>query len=361
MKLPAYDQTPNFFKGLTADNSPEMQALGGLLNPIRAMYQRYVFVPVTTSDVGGMAAGFDEYRIFPILKTVWAEKSLPPARMMTLVVGFTAAGNGTVSNTPDIQKFSAAKGAGLAPTFLGDDAFYTPDRLANMDSTLQALFPQVNFGQQQLIPGTDLHVRGVVQQQLDIWASIDPNELTVLKMCPLGNNRYRVDFRLEVCNKGYLAESNLPIELSDLTGKIQWLTFAPGATISSIDSSTAGNWKFIWNDTWGGIPNHYTNESDYEPQCHEIYFTVYTDYDGAWRLAKGEGLRACVTFPQAQGNKTECYNNLDIHPPLLLPGMGYNCSGGACWELILVLLILLGVILYDIFFWSKGKYPKEPC
>ncbi|MEZ4920412.1 MAG: hypothetical protein R2792_15020 [Saprospiraceae bacterium] len=350
--LPNYLASSQVVFGSTLDTTPEIKAIGFMREIISSQYRNYILVVIPPDGLSSMPADFDEIRIFPVLKTIWEKNSLPLTQFMTLVIGGT---------TPGLKgSFNSSKPAGV----VSDSTFYTEERLDSLLSEVRASFPGLDLGSDLLIPGSNgYYLRGLHTQTVDMVGSIDPNELTVLSICPSGL-LYDVEMEMQVCNKGYLDEYNIQIELTDLIGSMQDLVFEDSSLITNfVYNPGAKSWTFNWGENWGGVPNPYLDEASYSPQCHAMKLHVKTNWAGVQALSQGEGLEFCVTFNNAVGDQVECNNNFSLDDAFVLPGVGYKCGDpdGDCRALYLVLFILLLLFLYDWFNWKKLKPNPDAC
>jgi hypothetical protein len=89
VSLPDYAGS-NYTVGTTNTLGEMGNALGVEL---RRRYNNYIFVPITSQNFSNMPpdTDFDEYRIFPILRTLWEEEGLPKCRFLAVVVGSRSA------------------------------------------------------------------------------------------------------------------------------------------------------------------------------------------------------------------------------------------------------------------------------
>ncbi len=324
---------------------------GNVYRNLADTFRNFIFVPVDTRAMSAMPEGFDEYRFFPILKTIWAD-TLSMSNFMTLVVG----------KEPPV----------------GD--FYDEKRLANMGEILGGFFsfPLFDFVSEAIIVAreeeenplrlgfaltngdtTEIYARGAARVKVPIVGSIDPNELKVLKICPQENNRYLVTMRLEICNEGYMFEDSILIRIKDAGNHFSNIIF-PAAEQSKIknfrnDISTTNfhQWFFAWNQYLEGIYDTLPNGStEYAPSCADFEFTVETDWAGVQKLQKGEGLEMCVTFSLATVVKEDCGFNFPIKEELVTQSNGFNC-GDPCWCNWVCWLLIILVVLLLLWWWYK--------
>ena len=340
------------------ENSYLIQMLSNnVYRNLKDTFDNFIFVPVDSRAMSNMPEGFDEYRFFPILKTVWAD-TLSISNFMTLVVG----------QEPPV----------------GD--FYDEKRLANLGEVLGGFFsfPLLDFVSPQISEvfineeenplrlgftltngdTTEIYARGAARVNVPIVGSIDPNELKVLKICPLENNRYLVTMRLEICNDGYMFEDSILIRLKDAGNHYSNIIF-PAAEQSKIknfrDDISITNfhqWFFSWNQYLEGIYDTLSNGStEYAPRCASFEFTVETDWAGVQQLQKGEGLEMCVTFSLATVIKEDCGFNFTIKGSVTQSN-GFNC-GDPCWCNWVCWLIIILVLLLLLYLWWRWYKKKQ--
>lgn len=280
-----------------------------------------------------------EIRIFPELLSTWDDNwinleardtSLPKGYYLALAVGSTPvpAQDPNLPNSPN-------------PLF-GEVLQYFP----NLDrSTLQC--------------GSGAYIQGIATAEVDMVASIDPNGLTVLEICPLGNDKFKVKIRMEVCNEGYMHEQNFGLNLKDHTGQISKPNFISGKTPKFLKDS-ADVWLYVWEVFLDGVP--LPNESAQSREqarklCETAEFEVKTNWSGVQKIVRGEGLELCVKFEHA---RKECTKNYKVDEDFCKE-CGYACtseSGCKCQDQhCTILQICLLVILVIILLWwiLKGR------
>jgi hypothetical protein len=200
--------------------------------------------------------------------------------------------------------------------------------------------------------------------------SSDPNELEVLSICPAGLGKYKVEMRLQVCNRGMLPEAYVPIRVIDHTaGEISEFKFlTDNAKLDStlrFDAATH-TWHFTWHDGLEAVyvpedtnPGARAEQVPYAPKCLEVHFSVVTTLAGAQKLASGEALETCATFPSAKalGIPDECHMNFSLPAGSFNPILGYECKtpfpAGDCSVLRILLLFVLALIF--IWWLLKGR------
>lgn len=210
-------------------------------------------------------------------------------------------------------------------------------------------FPGLNPANLQVAP--QRYLRGIATREVEMVAGIDPNGLQVLQVCPLGQNRYQVKIRMEVCNEGLMHEQNFGFSLKDLTGVIQEPEFVAGTLPNKQPNTAANQWNYKWNVFLDGLPlpDGVTPEAASEAlkTCDTLVFTVTTNWMGVQRLAQGQGLELCVQFSHAN---EECNLNYKLNERELSPLTGYECgemppSSWLCCIPVYITLILAIIIL----------------
>ncbi len=209
--------------------------------------------------------------------------------------------------------------------------------------------------------GDSLFIRGISKTTAAMVASHDPNIFEILKICPTQNGKYKIDFRLEVCNQGYLVEENVPVSIKDHSGLglLQNLTFKSGSPIT-LSPQLANQQDFIWNKVWDELPDpvEIANGAVYGPQCQEVFFSMETDWVGIEKLALGNQIEVCVTFNNSNGEPALCHFNDAIDSTELNQNTGFQCGKnvddpGFCCGFWCILSILLALLLALIFWFRK--------
>lgn len=352
--LPAYVPSGSVIKGQMTEmltNYPDLVSMltSTVYYNLANIYQSFIYVPVTSEALNAMSNGFDEYRFFPVLTTVWQD-TLATSNFMALVVGSQAPEGG----------------------------FYDEKRLTDMHGTLDGFYiPQFDFTSERInksalargFEGPDdfqlgvdprfnnapVYARGVYRTDVRIVGSIDPNELKVLKICPQGNGQYKVDMHLEICNEGYHFENSIDIKLKDTDNHFATLQLpdTEKSKILNLNDSLYANgyheWSFTWKQFLADIYDTLSTGSiEYAPHCAGFDFSIVSDWAGVQKLQKGEGLEMCVVFSLATVKKPDCGFNFAIEGAVT-EASGYNCGvpdnecpcGWLCWFLIILLLLLL--------------------
>ncbi|MBL7828006.1 MAG: hypothetical protein JNJ57_15355 [Saprospiraceae bacterium] len=311
--------------------NPAMSLTQGILAPLSARY-RDVLAYNVRETLGAYTEGFTELRVFPVMN-VKALNQLPNGRTPESPASFTAVLVGSSpleSNDPAYSKLMVK-----VKTLLGPDV---PDNLS-IGGQSNALF-----------------IRDIQTIELPLLESHDPNSLTVTDIRDMGNGKYRVYFRMIVCNQGEAPELQPSLNFYDLTGG----HYAEKPILMGLSDiariwSVAAPWKVTLNNfqisgSWDA--GH--------PSCRELFFNMVTDLDGVQRLYQNNprALRVCVDFSNGAG---ECSEN----DPL--PQRAYQDDAGNykkdefsekettdtnswwLWAFLFILLLLI------IWYWYKRK------
>lgn len=224
-------------------------------------------------------------------------------------------------------------------------------------------FPNLNTSTLQC--GTGAYIQGIATADVDMVASIDPNGLTILEICPLAGGNFKVKIRMEVCNEGYMHEKNFAFKLIDHTGNISRPNFISGQA-PLFQNANGNTWNYIWEVFLDGVPlpTETTESRGREPKlCETAEFEVETNWQGVQKLARGEGLELCVQFDHA---REECTKNYKVDEKFCKE-CGYACaseSGCKCQnQCCTVLLICLIAIFVIILLWwiLKGRNTGFPA
>ncbi|MFN0174798.1 MAG: hypothetical protein ACKVU0_09145 [Saprospiraceae bacterium] len=301
-------------------------------NPDRFSQQKSVSERTSAAlrDMG--ASPFSELRFFPALISTWNRDWIRTVAGMpdtVLPIGHYLALS--VGNQP------------LSRLTNPDD----PTSINPVYSEVLQYFPTLNAANLQV--GPERFIRGIATREVEMVAGIDPNGLEVLQVCPLGQNRYQVKIRMEVCNEGFMHEQNFGFRIIDHTGVISEPNFIAGTAPNLVSSPDPG-WHYKWNVFLDGLPLPDATESDVaetRKTCDTLIFTVTTNWLGVQRLASGRGLELCVQFSHAN---EECNYNYKLDERRLSPFTGYECGempppSWLCCLPVYITLILAIIIL----------------
>jgi hypothetical protein len=287
---------------------------------------------------------FNELRFFPALLSTWSDRWIGTSGDTLLPVGHYLAVS--VGSEPLPAQY-VLKGETIPNPIYAEALRY---------------FPNLNPANLQVAP--QRYLRGMATREVEMVASIDPNGLQVLQVCPLGQNRYQVKIRMEVCNEGLMHEQNFGFSLKDHTGVIGEPDFIAGTVPNKLPSTAANQWNYKWNVFLDGLPlpDGVTAEAASEvlKTCDTLIFTVTTNWLGVQRLAKGQGLELCVQFSHA---KEECNLNYKLNERELSPLTGYECGEmpPSCWlccipvYITLILAFIILALLIWIAWYLKRK------
>lgn len=366
---PADVSLPNYFRGTTSiPGGPGVTTVKqGLVSNIAAetffvglqaqsrlsaWFSNYVMVEINNNDqvFSSLPAGFDEIRFFPIVKTILENGKLPMTRFASVSVG------------------SAPPSPNLSP-------FFSSSRIQNLQSQLGLLFPDTEIDNNFIINSipnpdgaTNYFVTGADIRDIQMVGSIDPNMLEVKEICPLGDGKYKVKLRLEVCNKGYLSESNVGVRIIDKenlfssTFNFEGTVPATPLPVPDQPAGTGHQWSFTWNTFFGEVhlPGAVVEASDVQAPCQELFFTVEAkNWASVQRLIAGSGLEACIHFPNAAGAPDECHFNLALDSTKVTSKDGFNCGASSppsstcpC-DAICMILLFVAVLLAFLAYWKK--------
>jgi len=329
---------PNYFNG---NNSPFAEkSITNLSNDfpgtflptsLSSQYSNYVWFNLNAPISSVIPNAFKELRIFPQLKT--AALSRFPSGIPIEPLSFTAI---LIAQKP-----------------LDDnDPYY---------GRLQGEVNEI-FDTTDLSLGNSGYIVGTAQLNLPIAASHDPNQLMITGIQDAGQGKFRVRFKLKICNEGEILEPNPKVNVEDLTGGL----FQNLKLIDRTDMvmPSPNNWAFqLLNFPIAPVPK------PYEPKCEEVEFTMETNATGIQKLSIGDPrvLKACVVFTSGiVGNLTCCLNDTmplgefrnatDKYEP-----MEEKCD---CWLFCgyywLVLVVLLLLLLYILAKWYKKSNGNTP-
>ena len=206
------------------------------------------------------------------------------------------------------------------------------------------------------------YIRGIELLNLTMDASHDPNGLIVTDIRDLGNGKFRVSFKLTVCNKGTGTETNPNFTFNDLTGGHYAAQPVWGDTYGSVPAWTGGTPGVSWSAT---LPNFQITgvPPDYDPSCRELTFTMETDAAGVARLydETPRALEVCVQFSAGAG---ECNPNDALFNKAFQKEDGSYPAIGERIEPVNpvtptapkgLLCIILGLVILAILFWYFFK------
>ncbi len=335
----------------------------GLGNQLNAQFKNFIFVPITKGNISAMPgdADFSEYRIFPVLKTILRD-GLPGCVFLAVVVGGTPASVNADEKSVGINKDAAGSSLG---------GFFTPSKMTELNRLTIRYFDGLGLSTPLYYDSTQtpVYVRGIFETRVPMIGSSDPNELEVLSICPTGGGKYKVEMRLQVCNRGMLPEAYVPVRVIDHTAgefsDFQFLTDKAKLDTTLRFDAASHTWRFVWHDGLEAVyvpadarPGEQPQEVPYSPKCMEVRFSIITTLLGAQKLANGEGLETCATFPSAQalGIPDECHLNFALPAGQFNPIQGFACGvPAASCDCGLLCMLLILVLMAILIWWLRGK------
>jgi hypothetical protein len=274
--------------GLTANLPPELAEAAPTL---KQQFRNFIYVPISANALAAMPVGFTEYRFFPVITTLWA--------------------NGLVNG-----QIAALSVGDAAPTLSGFNA----SDLEKLSARLQTMFPGnavgSNFVTGRKNDGSAVFIRGAVQFTMEMVGSIDPNQIKVEAIEDLKNGQFKATCRLEVCNKGRLAEDYVQVSVRDHRNLFSNFKLLSQDTVSAISEqilSDVHQWQFVWTALLDEVPWSGAYDKGFEEVCNDLLFSIETDALGLKHLIAGDGLELCSTFSLSNSkNPEECVCNLPI-------------------------------------------------
>lgn len=174
----------------------------------------------------------------------------------------------------------------------------------------------------------------------------DPNQFIVEKIEPLSDGKYKVFFRLEMCNKGAGDVKDQTVTIYDAGHKFSNFQMTSGGVDLLTDAAAA--FKFKSHLFIPGIP-----AGEYAPKCQSVLFSAETDCAGIqalWKSNAQQPLEACVVFSNSN-SAPECNYNFGIDSCDFKKQGTDEClcvepEDRCDWSLILVLLLVVGIIVW---------------
>ncbi|MFN0214297.1 MAG: hypothetical protein ACKVT2_08580 [Saprospiraceae bacterium] len=328
---------PQIVEDLAVGSTPPF-VFGGpsILDDLNTKFKSRLLYNVA-NPIAPLTESLTELRVFPVLETY---------KMVDLPSGVLP---------------PASSPASFVCILIGTDSVLSSDPArGRMIKNANVLFGNNFNGSFSLGGNNPQYIRGIEIMNLSLDASHDPNALVVTDIRDLGNGKFRVTFKLMICNKGSGNETNPTLTFNDLTdgrytsqpvfGELGGIT--PGWLGGGAGVSWSAN---LPGFQITGVP------PNYEPSCRELTFSIDTDAEGVARLYQEtpRALQVCVKFSGGDG---ECNPN-DMLPsnkfqkedgkyPLLgeklpegKPAPDPKPNGD--WLLwALLILVLIGVIAY---------------
>lgn len=284
---------------------------------------------------------FDETRFFPSLTSIW------DTRWIT--------GNDTL--LPVGHYLAVSVGYQPLSRVLNPDR---PNEINPVFADVLRYFPELDSNTLQI--GQEKYIRGIATTDVEMVASIDPNGLQILQICPDGQNRFKVTIRMEVCNEGFMHEQDFGFGLIDHTGVISKPEFIAGTSPNFLEQ-VGNEWKYKWNVFLDGVPLPEATKDELQEArklCDTLVFTVTTNWLGVQRLTKGQGLELCVQFSHA---REECHKNYALDEREVSPLTGFKCGDppAAPWMCCLPVYITLAlaIIILLLLIWIAWKLRRH--
>lgn len=347
---------PNYFgtqtttvKNLGVLNAPPY--LSGFSASLRN-YENFIDVAVPDSIRGDIPGDFSEIRFFPVLKSVWdnnwvgdrdgdtkPDTLLPTGRYLAISVG----------PEPLYSKDS--------PDSPGKTAFITE---------VSTHFDGLSAPEFQISTDPALYIRGIKSFDVEMVASIDPNGIQILKICPLDKDKYQVTLKLEVCNEGYMHESDFTFQLTDHSNLLSAPNFMGDPEIVFLGEPAVNTWKYMWDTYLEAVPYPYGGVDPAKLEkpdnlCAQSVFMVETNWEGAQALIDGKALELCVRFKYGP---EKCTMNSPLSSREYCREAGYDCGECPksvvpkdCCNWIFYGLVLLFLILFILIWilWALMK------
>lgn len=282
----AYQTTafvPQVVENLAAGPTPPY-VFGGssMLDVLNTKFRSRLFYNVS-NPIGLYTEGVTELRVFPVLEAL---------KMAELPGGVLPS-----TTTP----------ACFACIQVGPDSILPSDpAYGRLLKNAIALFGQAFTGSFRLDPNSQQFIRGIEFINLKMDSSHDPNALIVTDIRDLGNGKFRVQFRLMICNKGTGNETNPALTFNDLTGG-HYTGQPQFVDLSGTSPVWSGGSGMSWTANLPGfqitgVP------APYDPSCRELNFTLETDAAGVAQLYQEDprAIEVCVKFSAGDG---ECNPN----------------------------------------------------
>jgi len=343
-ELTAYQNTaftPQVVENLATGGVPPF-VFGGpsLLDAMNTKFKSRLLFN-TAAPIGLFTEGVTELRVFPVLETF------------------------KMANLPDGALPPATSPACFACILVGPDSVSSSDPAhGRMLKLAQTLFGNNFTGSFRLGPNSQIYIKGIELLNLTLDASHDPNGLVVTDIRDLGTGKFRVSFRMLVCNTGSGNETNPTLTFNDITGghyvaQPQFIDLSGTAPVW-----TGGTPGLSWSANLPGfqitgVP------PEYEPSCRELYFTLETDAAGVARLydESPRAVEVCVKFSAGEGacspndmlSSQQFQKEDGTYPGIgeARPGDGPNpvpTPTNSCGLLcILLILVIVGILIWYFF------------
>lgn len=318
-------------------------------------YKNFIELDVNNQDRDQMPADFTEVRFFPILKSTWDDNWIQINR---------------VTGRPDtilpVARYLSIS-LGNAPRYssVDDDS----EEAQAFFSAIQDAFPNLSLPDAQVSDTPRLFIRGIDTLDVRMVASIDPSGIEVLKVCPIGPDKYQVKLKLEVCNEGYMGQGKFTFKITDKTALISEPNFLGYPHIIKISEDPAlHNWEYGWNTYLDGVPlpgSQPTSRIEPIQNCIDTVFYTETNWQGVQQLITGNALELCIQFSVGP---PYCTGNSPVTGQEYCPEAGLNC--GDCpnakmtakdctyswnWYALLLLVVIFLLLIWIIILLSKNE------
>lgn len=294
---------------------------GSILDALNSKFKSRLVYDVSDFP-GALPDNMTELRVFPVIQTVSLD-SLP---------------ENLLSELPT-TRFPT-----FATILVGTDSVGPNDPAYGL-LLKNALTLFGNLSSLRLSPNSQLYIRGIELTNMKLETSHDPNSLVVTDIVAAGGGKYKVTFRMIICNKGQGTESRPSLVFNDLTGgkynTKPVLGDVNGATVTWSGGDAGSAWVAELNGfTITGVPENYA------PSCRELFFTIETDANGVNRLYQSSprALEVCVNFSTGSG---ECSKNEPLLKDAFQLDSNRDANAGIRCDGILryLLLLILGLIV----------------
>lgn len=302
---------------LAASRAESLSRSGTILDGLASKFKSRLVYNVNDLP-GPFPDGMTELRVFPALK------SHPLALMPT----------GLMTDTPT-TRFPC-----FATILVGGDSVPVQDSaFQRLMDNARILFGPINS--LQLGPNSKIYIKGIELLNLRMQTSHDPNSLVVINVEDVGNGKFKVTFRLTICNKGQMPEGSPTLYFKDLAfGKYGTKPELSGIGDATPKWSDSAPWSVNLNGFLiPGVP------ANHAPSCRELTFTMITDAAGVDKLYQDapRALEVCVNFSLGVG---ECSQNDVLAKDALQERKEeqngtIHCGGLLLWLLLAVLAAIL--------------------
>lgn len=277
-----------------------------VLNTLAGKFKNCISYDV--SNPSSIPSGFEELRLFPVLKTKDLA-DLPGGSIPTDSVSFLV-------------------------VLLGSQTISTTDPAYNSlySTALSLLGSSISSN---LSVSNSEYIRGIAVQNFQMGTSHDPNHLKVKRIEDLGNQKFSVFFELRICNSSEMAETQPTLIFKDLSeGK-----FTMKPVLNAINTNVSINW--VKTTPWTVTLNNYqiSGAPPGMESCSDLEFSIETDQVGIDLLKdQRKVLEVCVEFSAGKGDCSDNESYIE---------MADSSIGGSnrnwIWLSLITLLLLSGL------------------